>query len=1137
MKRLDLKQLPLASKCLIEASAGTGKTYTLSHLLVDFILQGDAENKVHIDSILVVTFTRAATQELRERIRSIFHTVKKRLLYWDHLINTDLDSIIDKALQLNSIDVLVKRCNLALLSLDNAPIMTIHGFCQSVLNDFSFDAHQAIGAQLVEDNSDFIKQLIVNLWREIIYPLPIDEAILYQKVLKNPDYIYDVLSSTLSADLIDPIDNDLIQVTQTIESARALYQSAQKQWCTDQEAINNAFAKGIGRSYSIRHVGKWLTALADYLENPTFQLLLWPSAEKFCQATLLEKLADKAPHFALFTTLDELTAVLSSLNALMMSHFRARLIKMASDKQLEENIIFFDDLIQRVASAITKDDLALSIAKRYPIALIDEFQDTDQWQYHIFEQIYRLPNTRLVLIGDPKQAIYGFRGADINAYLLARDKIAAQYTLNTNFRSIPTLINQVNSFFCQHKNPFVIEDFGAFFPVLAPTDKSNDAALEASDIKTSVSVLYPACDDTISVQQARKLAAESTARWLKTLFTTKARINKQLLAPRDIAILVRKSSQAIMMKQALTEVGLNSVYLQKESVLTSQEAEAFYFLLTAMHKPEQISLINRALGSMLIGFSLEKINSINQSSDSLLSFQSHFFYANSEWKNQAFHRAVSYLIQQFSIDLQLLAQPQGERSFTNFNQLIEFFTQSISDTLPLIDQISDFVNHCDNARATDESQKIRLDTEANLIEIVTIHQSKGLEYPLVCCPFIFESIDKPLFPPVIISSDQTRWLKFKPSDEEIAQLKKANLAEEIRLLYVALTRAESHLSFCYIDIKKSKQSALNWLFNHDEPLLDQFNNLGFDVIQPQDTDDSSLPAKEQPDVNELTTFPLERSISSHFVARSYSHLVQSHSHNQSEKDRDEVDELVEVVSETIRLPSIFTFMKGAEAGNLLHHILEDINFSDDKTHINDMVKTKLPSYGIAETPWLDVLTSHIAVCLKQVLLPFDFSLSQLDSKHVIKELGFEVNVKPRSGYQMNSLLANYRKTGVSASFNAVDGVFKGFVDLIFIYNNQYFIADYKSNFLGFNVSDYNKKALDQAIQSHYYDAQYLFYLAALQRILKLKHPDFDYEKHIGGVFYLFLRGMNLESGDGIYFTKPDADIVEAFEQNFIEGSL
>ena len=1155
MQRLQLETVPLNGRSLIEASAGTGKTYTISHIILRLILlpqQGLKQRPLKIEEILVVTFTKAATQELKDRIRANINSAQ-RYVEGEETTDPTLKAIVDEAVNAEDKETIYLRCREAALCLDDAPVFTIHGFCQRVLAEHSFGTGQSYQQTLVENNRDILQQLGQQLWREKNYRLSPEQAVFVSGVWAHPDALIDDIGKLLDETLSVPETEH--SFTALSEKAIALYKKAEAIWQQESEVINALFeGKKLGRSYQANHMPARMAALEHYLTSASEMMTGWIDKLDFFTQSIINAKCNEQLEHSLFLLLDELAGFLKQLKPVLKSEYRQRLIELVKQYQAENAILFFDDLIRNLAHAVGRDQsLVNHLADQYPVALIDEFQDTDQCQYHIFREIYAAEEGQaMLMIGDPKQAIYSFRGADIFTYFKARQDVIEEkrYTLDTNWRSKPELVGNVNSIFMRQQDAFVQKNFPQYSQVESPDAFANMKGLLTTEGDSTFSVLSLEDMDSAKIEDVRQQAAEKTAEFVASLLGSHARLNDKAIEPGDITILVRKSKQAEIMKAALSAMGINSVYLAKDSVLNTDEARSFLCLLKPCANPYNTTAIYTALADGLIAYTATNIHNIILTPSEFQDIQQQFLLAHELWLRKGFMPMWHQITCYFEVAERCLSSPDGERRLTNLNQVAEIFQQLDNSRLGFDQQLERFQQWIFRAAENDEYQKLRLETEANLVEIATIHASKGLEYPLVCCPFLFDSGSVNNSHVVVFDESRQQRVIHWQADETIKSQKESEeFSEDIRLLYVALTRAVYHFNCCWGLVKDVDKSALWHLLYHQSTALKQmdsdqlwqpFREMQGCVINPQPVVGN---LEEQADKESRLSAPIfKRNLEQHYVARSYSALLPTHQKLNmgddlsAEKERDEYELLNIVISQPEFEYSIFHFPKGSEAGNFMHQVLENTDFQQYQSQLPEELSRLLKQYGY-DTAWQSALLNHFTECICKYLHHAGCALQQLSEQQLVKEMDFNLNADNCSGEQLARLLSAYREGEAVLQLNDIKGMFKGFIDLVFESNGQYYVLDYKSNFLGFSEEDYNQSAMHEAIKDHCYDLQYLIYLAALQRYLKHCLPDYTYETHIGGVYYLFLRGINSDTEAGIYYARPAEKIINAIESLFMPGEM
>ncbi|WP_372377245.1 UvrD-helicase domain-containing protein [Vibrio natriegens] len=471
---LEAMTFPLHGARLIEASAGTGKTFTIAGLYLRLLLgHGSAETKhrvpLTVNQILVVTFTEAATAELRDRIRARIHDARiafARGQSSDPVIQPLLSEFDDHK---QAAEILLQ----AERQMDEAAVYTIHGFCQRMLTQNAFESGSRFNNEFVTDESHLKAQVVADYWRRNFYPLPFTLAGEIRQLWGSPSALLSDISNYLTgAPLslsVPAMKGSLADVhtenLKKIDELKAKWRDSQDDFLAliSDSDINK-------RSYTKKSVPIWLEAVNAWAATETTGYDYPDKLEKFAQNVLSEKTPKgSAPQHAVFEAIEAFLANPISLKAPLLAHAIEHCRVMLSNAKNQKQWLSFDDLLTQLSASIDTDEselLAERIRTLYPVAMIDEFQDTDPLQYSIFSRIYlNNPECGLFMIGDPKQAIYGFRGADIFTYIKARNQVSAHYTLGTNWRSSADMVQAVNQVFALPDSPFIYDSDIPFLPV------------------------------------------------------------------------------------------------------------------------------------------------------------------------------------------------------------------------------------------------------------------------------------------------------------------------------------------------------------------------------------------------------------------------------------------------------------------------------------------------------------------------------------------------------------------------------------------------------------------------------------------------------------------------------------------------
>ncbi len=1210
MKPLDLINAPLEGINLIEASAGTGKTYTIEGLFLRLIL----EKQLQVDQILVVTFTKAATEELKDRIRNKLIQAEKAFVEGsaqDPLLLALLERQTDPTAALAKI-------HYALVEFDRAAIYTIHGFCARILFEHAFETANLFDTELVTDPSEWQRDAAEDFWRRRFYDAPLECIHYLTQKLKGPVSFQQLLGKIGAAE-IDIIPQIREPQLKALSAFRKTYQRTKNQWTDARQAVKKALRdpslsgtqygslKPVQNTAGITRRDRTISALIDamdqYMEDSSTGFLLFENFEKFT-AQKLEASVRKGqtpPSHDFFNACDELYRRAADLEIELQQYLvylKKQLLDTApSDlkaQKSEKNIQFFDDLLIRVRQALLTqrgNPLAEAVRQKYHAALVDEFQDTDSIQYDIFTRLFSNPDSLLFMIGDPKQAIYSFRGADVFSYLKAARDAHTKFTLTENWRSQPTMITAVNTLFSNLKTPFLFEEI-SFQPARA--GKKPGQVSEISTMPLTIWYLdsrdHSDKNKPITKTSATRLIAEAVAEEICCIAdeeTTPWQLG-------DTAVLVRTNRQARLIKKCLSAKGLPSVLYSSGNIFDTREAMEIEKVLLGISEPDNPGLLKASLAMDMMGARGEDLltsdTDIQQWEEQLIRIRK---YAQL-WQRYGFMQMFRILLNRENVRQRLLSFSDGERRLTNVLHLAEIIHQeSTRRNLGISGTLKWLAEQRDPKSPRLEEHQLRLESDAQAVKIVTIHKSKGLEYPVVFCPYAWEGsfVKDPeiiFHQPDATGGDPLLTMDLG-SDAYAANLIYAHnelLAENIRLLYVALTRAKSKCYLVWGRINTAESSALAYLLHaeHDAQVpqqsIDRVADLKQQVKAKDDsdrlTDLSQLVKKSQGSI-EVVSLPepadhrfidaadtveslrcrqFTGKINSGWKISSYSALMSRRTADIDLPDRDALGERVEHLADTsddgldsqmsVKRDNIFSFPKGSRTGNFFHDIFEHLDYTDvssDASH--QTIQNALQAYGF-DSDWHQIVADTISCVLHVPLMPDlpKLTISEIDFNHRINEMEFYF---PLNTIQPSSLQSVFKDHGAietypdfptrmeKLTFSPVAGFMKGYIDLVFQHQERFFLLDWKSNYLGPTIDHYRRDVLGDVMGANFYVLQYHLYVLALCQYLRLRNAAFRYESDFGGVVYVFIRGVDQGWGpdSGIYFDRPKAALLNALGKTLI----
>lgn len=1219
MQALDVFHCPLSGSQLIEASAGTGKTWNICGLYLRLLL----ERQFTVQQILVVTFTNAATAELRERIRGrIAETLAAlrgdALPAGDPFVPQLLAALAGRGLQPAVLQALADE---ALQGFDEAAIFTIHGFCQRALADAPFASGLPLHTELLADDGELVAQVVQDIWRARVVAAPAPRLLAAHLLASgdSPERWARLLRERLARPLNpvvwpDDLDTPLGDLGEAaLRDAHAL---ATRLWRADRATVVEAL-EGVqdclhGNIFRPGHlhqaIADWDTLCAG--DDPLAPL---PAKARLLGRDCLKLTAAKAKgrSLAAHPFWDAAQALVDAHAAAEAIWHRGRLQLLrglfeqapAALRALkrERRVVAFDDMLANLHDRLVAPGSVLpaAVRERFPAALIDEFQDTDPLQFRIFEQVYLVPEAQeapLFFVGDPKQAIYSFRNADLPTYLRAASMVGQRHTLGENQRSTSELIAALNALFSANPRAFVVD--GLHHQPVACGAKPRTPLLDTSGQPRAALQLWslPAGQDgaplhkaVLTARVARATAAE-IARLLQAAQDGRLVLGARAVRGGDIAVLVRSHAQGALMREALAALGVGSVELSQASVLAGSDADDLQHLLAAILEPGRDGVLRRALATGLIGLDAPAIEALGLDERAWLDWVERMTGYQALWRRAGVGVMLRRLLHDEGIGRRLLSRADGERRMTNVLHLAELLHQAQAEGHESPAALMRWLARARRealAGRQDEAAQLRLESDRQLVQIVTIHKSKGLEYPVVFCPFLWAASKRMARPLDAVAREYAgpgdqRVVDFaaEPEDKAIKQaLAMEQAAEDLRLVYVALTRAVHR---CYLPVghyvtgardkpsaTESAKAPLAWLaagsglppadwFQPDDKALKgrpaaiaaAWQALAAQhpaqiALAPLPDAPGQPVALPQPDPASLVVLPAPAHLPPAWWIGSYSSLASGSRHEAAAADRDETpgsDEPPTPVRPPVALApdDILRFPRGAAAGSCLHAVFERIDFTDAST-----VPAAIEAGLRAWPPALDAagvspdearaMLRRLVHDVLQVPIPTPagpLRLASVPPGRRLVELEFNLPSERLRAHDLAALLPRHGYPVPPLAFAELRGYLRGFIDLVVEHGGLYFVLDWKSNHLGDRPSDYDHGSLHAAMRVHGYALQYLLYTVALHRYLAHALPGYDYDTHVGGVAYLFVRGMRpgwTGAGGapaGVFTDRPPRELVE-----------
>lgn len=1159
---------------IIEASAGTGKTYTIENLILKILIETHSD----LNDILIVTYTEKATGELRERIR----------LRIESSLDTPTLSKVHDKLKHN------------LKNFENASIHTIHGFCNRILKEYSFETNQTLRNDIVDDYEIYMKSLkniMRNRWKNkykdnLFDILTISNYPDINKIDQSSDFENKAVSIALNfnpekdiilpekiEDFVDYINNFKNELRELMSEVRI-----SSGFIDDENLKNSSIYKKYDENHDLNNNGNYKRDKNGRLEKIIIPILTMTS---YCNnATCCNTPCDKAPcnnqnilkyYFDFIDSLEKwetfskngnfdslityrgkkIESLIEEIEGLEniieifeklrkkydLSTIRNQLLREtiydlkseSKEYKREKSLISYSDMLNLLNEALLNNDLLNILQKRYKYGIVDEFQDTDPVQYDIFKKIFMEgESNKLFIIGDPKQAIYGFRGADIYTYFKAREDMLRYNTLcclDENYRSCKEIVSDFNQIF---RNKWFDNQFIVYNDVKYPDRPEKDEPKINYGRKEYSTTIIKNRDDKIAkvkYDTAFFIANEITRLLSNNIeYTLKNKTKK--LSMNDFCILVGTKKDADIIEEELDKLNLKHTFYKKPGLYQSAEAQNIYFLLKAISEKENEGFF---LESLLTDFFGIDVDNLIDKQNLSVNFYDIFLRWRNYAENKEYNKLFRSIINDTGIYFKLIHNTDSDRIITNYNHIFQnLLIESDRNDLSIkqiVTLLKNFIEKNVNISEIDDLHK--LETEDERIKILTIHASKGLEFPIV---FIFAgfNLKKNNFDYYKIhKNDKTFYDITKHEENKTLQTKEIEL-EQQRLYYVAFTRAIFKL---YIPLIEHKKESLNFMQS-------SLSDLNGENIKYVYCDEISEPLSQKDhtvkmNTNEIYNYDIPHNLFENLdknilnrktTLLSFSRLQRETDFiknfgDKSNYERDEDD----IGDMKTQLPG------GTMIGNMFHKILEKIDYSQfeeissfdkikDNTSLNKIILENIENYLIkyekrSKTKYESYKNDVYKIIFNTITTTINekgFRLSNLKKSDRLNEVEFYYPLPHRPNFTIENV--QYK-----------EGFLYGYIDMIFRYENKYYIIDWKSNICTtFSGQDFIKNVENE------YKLQYRLYTIALLRFLRNNLRDFDYDKHFGGVYYIYLRGKTSNSFDGVFYDRKESDPTVSYENNLLE---
>ena len=1110
MKTFDVKNAPVRGVNLVEASAGTGKTYSVGIMVLRCLL----EQGIPIGKVLMVTFTKAAVAELEERVRKFVNDAHSYAFGLKTYLPEGQDAISDVVQRSakSDADKTKKALAKAMSQLDELSVMTIHSFCEKNLKEFAFASGQMFQQDIIADESELIAKFAAEYWQNLLCG---DDKDL---IIDNTDVKYSDFTSAVG-DFLKGLELVATEKKPDVDSAMSHLQNILDLNLEEIEAYKN----GKGNS-SFKKTEVDVSSAIDFYE-------LIRSKVKIKNGELTPLYIKNLPS----KFLDAVKNVVVTKASIPPYIYKKGLKDIAEKLQkhkVERALLSYDDLISKMYDAVHHhsmgQDFIQNVSNNYWAVFIDEFQDTDEQQYTIFHKIFAKNARVTYYIGDPKQSIYGWRSADLDVYDDAKKSVHPdhQFTMGTNFRSEQAYVNSLNQLY----DKAGANDFNR--------EGLRYISMQASN--TNENFVNPSDEKRLNYFEgdSKKMPRQIALKIKELLNDSSYTINGRSIVASDIGVLVRKGKDANAIKTQLEFEGIPSILRDGKSIFESDEALLLQRLLQAIDAAN-VKNIGAALVGPFFGIKSEEWKNRVTEPDVLF-----FKSLQLEFAELGVFPIINRVLAHYSFHQHMQKQGAGDRMQSNVQQISELLhaqqNKGASD-------VKDFIQYLQRERSGvfttsggDELREKRIESDENAVQISTIHKAKGLQYNIVLALTDFSaklSTPRSFFSFKIPNTKQKleRWrvksdavvllpeVEKNVYDNAVEWHEAQSHEENLRLIYVMLTRAV-YATYLFGNAKGNDSfSAFEEAIKSaksEEDICSSFE------IRKVETTKEEIISSEAQVVSGIRSADGINAFSSNYFRHSYSSLGSGAYHP--------VDRGEEVKSEKLSAYDKYIFHdfpRGAQAGTFLHEMFEITNFMDGNSWGSSVERMCKKHGATFEKDSVKIKLNELIQHTVEADLGNGLTLNKVSDESKINEMEFFLTTQDWDVLNDPLVKAHFGER-LSLNGNKIpDGYLNGFIDLIFEHEGRYYILDWKSNDLGNSLSNYTQERLDDAMTNSNYHLQYLIYSIALHRYLKLVLGDsFNFDQHMGGVYYLFLRGLRSGAKSGVFYTDVPQEVLAVFEE-------
>ncbi|BGI51529.1 MAG: exodeoxyribonuclease V subunit beta [Buchnera aphidicola (Ceratovacuna japonica)] len=1138
MKKLKILKINFLKNSLIESSAGTGKTFSITILFLRLLLNVNIKNRyiknININKILVLTFTNYAKNEIYEKIK-IMISKFKQYCKTKNSNNTIYNSIIKK---IKCKKKVINKLSKLEKEFDGSSILTIHKFCNNIIKENNILFKIGFYKKIIDNEEEIFLNSIKKFWRKYFYNLKKEIVKIIYSYWKEPKNIFLEIQYILKNN-IKPKFNKKFEKNNILSYHILITKKIiilKKQWKIIERTINKIIRNLKKNKKGYKIILRYKNKITKWYNKKTKNYNIPKEIHRIINLKSIKTYITKYKKLKYFINyIKKFFKKKFFMKEFIIYKILKKVPIFIKEEKRNKLKINFDEIIKNVKEHIKKNkNILLSLKKKYPIAIIDEFQDTDIHQQEIFEKIYNNKSKKniMIIFSDPKQCIYNFRGSNVLLYEKFKNNIKKNYFLNTNWRSSPNIIKFVNKIFSENKNPFLTKKI--IFRKIKHKKRNNNIKIiiNKSKKKNFQIIFYKKSEINFEkyFSWASEQCAKQISKWICLGKKKKAIIKyynkKKYIEKKDIVILARNKLENYYLKKSLEKYGINSYYQEEKiNIYRTKEIKEILILLKCILDYSNKKKIINAINTKIIYKNINEINKINISKKKLFKQIKKFKKYKDMFKEEGILNLIKHIIKKNIIN---------RKSF-NKNNIKKYFyiAKYLERKIYKIKKINLFIYWLEKKIIQENSNKKKYfnkNEKAKNIKITTIYKSKGLQYPIVIVPFLMYFSKKNNF----IYYNKKKFTKFIDLKKKYNKKKtKENIKDDIKLLYVSLTRAIVHCTIILAAIKKKRKSKNTNSHN---------SGIGYILQNSKKTNFKNFKKiiyrlKKEKFVkitNEIKNVKKNKKKEEHKKKIKEILLKRKNTLENKITNFTKIKNKITKIEKKNKIKNFFfkkkenkkklifntyNFPRGKIFGKMLHEILKKF-IKKNNTNLL-WIENKIKKYNL-NSKWSKIIYLWMKNIINTKINENGIKLSKIKNNNFIQEMKFNILIKREINENIFNKLfleRNIKKIKCKIS----KGILSGIIDIIFLWKNKYYFIDFKFNYLGNKNKNYNKKKIKKYILKNKYEIQYKIYLLGIHKYLKYNIKKYKFKKKFGGIFYLFLRAFNKEikyQKYGIFFTYP-----------------